>query len=100
MNLSKSAESRRQQAHRRLGELELAVGAGGDRDVAWHVTQAGRSGASLPEILDAIKLGMKLRGTPEATLTEYADDWVRRLFRPGVALWSNRRASVGRLSPC
>ena len=100
MNFIKSTESRRQQARRRLGELELAVRIGGELDVAWHMTQAKRSGASFPEILDAIKLGMKMRGTPAVALTECADDLVRRLCHTEDALWSNRKQSVGMLSPC
>jgi hypothetical protein len=91
---------RRQQVRRRLSELELAVRIGGELDVAWHMTQASRSGASLPEIVDAIQLGVKMRGTPAVALTECADELVRRLRDTGNRLWSGRESSVGMLSPC
>ena len=100
MNLIKSAESRRQQANRRLSELKLAIRIGDELDVAWHMTQARRSGASLPEILGAIKLGMKLRGTPATALTQCADELARRVCNAGDALWPNCQSNVGMLSPC
>ena len=100
MKIINSLETRRQQARRRLSELELAVRIGGELDVAWHMTQASRSGASLPAILDAIRLGMKMRGTPPAALTECADELVRRLHDAGNGLWSSREPGVGMLSPC
>jgi len=80
MNTTEQAETRRQQAHRRLSELEIAAGIGGDLDVAWHITQAARGGASLAEVRDAVKLGMKLRGTPAAVLTQCANELVNRVF--------------------
>lgn len=100
MKLIESMASRRQQAHRRLRELELAVSIGGELEVAWHLTQARRGGASLAEILDAIKQGMKKRGTPAAALTRCADDLMRRMSSTGDALWANRESSAGVLSPC
>ena len=98
MNLTQSTESRRQQAHRRLSELDLAVRLGGEPEMAWHMTQARRSGASLPEILDAIKLGMKMRGTPAAALTRCAHELIRRVFDAHHALGSSRQPRVVLLS--
>lgn len=100
MKLINSWKSRQEQAHRRLSELELAVRIGGELEVAWHMTQAKRGGASLAEILDALKRGMKMRGTSAAALTQCADDLVRRLCNAGDALWANRESSAGMLSPC
>lgn len=100
MNLRQSAESRRPQVHRRLSELELAVRVGGELEVAWHLNQARRSGASLPEIRDAIQRALKKPGTPAAALTQCADQLARRGFNAGDARWSGSPPGVGRLSPC
>ena len=100
MNTIEQAETRRQQAHRRLSELEIAAGIGGDLDVAWHITQAARGGASLAEVRDAVELGMKLRGTPAAVLTQCADDLEKRVFNVRGASWSTRQSIVEELSLC
>ena len=100
MNTIEQAEARRQQAHRRLSELEIAVGIGGEQDVAWHITQAARSGASLAAVLDAVKLGMEMRGTPAAALTQCADDMVKLVFNVRGASWPTRQSIVEMLSPC
>ena len=98
MNTNEQAETRRQQSHRRLSELEIAVGAGGELDLAWHITQAARSGASLPEVVDAVRLGMKMRGTPAVALTQCVHDVVKKVFKG--ASWPTRQSIVNDLSLC
>ena len=100
MNTNEQTEARRQQAHRRLSELEIAVGIGGELDLAWHITQAARSGASLAEVVDAVRLGMKMRGTPTAALTQCAHDLVKRVFNVRGASWPTRQSIVESLSQC
>ena len=99
MNTIEQAETRRQQAHRRLSELEIAVGTGGELDLAWHVTQAARSGASLAEVVDALRLGMKMRGTPTTVLTQ-CNDLVKRALNVRGASWPARQPTVEMPSPC
>ena len=79
MNLIEQTEARRQHAQRRLNELELAAGSGGKLDLAWHMTQAVRTGASLAEVADAVRRGMKMRGTPAIALTQCVHDVVNRV---------------------
>ena len=98
MNTIETDETRRQQTHRRLSELEIAVGIGGELDLAWHITQAARSGASLAEVVDAVRLGMKMRGTPTAVLTQCVHDMVKRVLNARGALWPVRRSTVVSLS--
>ena len=98
MNTNEQTEARRQQAHRRLSELEIAVGTGGEQDLAWHITQAARSGALLTEVVDAVRLGMKMRGTPTAVLTQCVHDVVKKVFKG--ASWPTRQSIVNELSLC
>jgi hypothetical protein len=100
MNTNEQTEARRQQAHRRLSELEIAVGIGGELDLAWHITQAARSGASLAEVVGALRLGMKMRGTPAAVLTQCADELVNRVFHVRGASRPTRQSIVNELSLC
>ena len=100
MNAIEQAETRRQQAHRRLSELEIAAGIGGKLDLAWHITQAARSGASLPEVVDAVRLGMKMRGTPAVVLTQCANELVKRVFNVRGASRPTRQSIVNELSLC
>ena len=100
MNTTEQAETRRQQAHRRLSELEIAAGIGGDLDVAWHITQAARSGASLPEVMDAVSLGMKMRGTPAVDLTQCVHDVVKKVFNVRGASRPTRQFILEELSLC
>lgn len=100
MNTNEHTEARRQQAHRRLSELEIAVGTGGELDLAWHITQAARGGASLAEVRDAVRLGMKMRGTPATVLTQCADDLVKRVFNVRGASRPTRPSIVNELSLC
>ena len=100
MNTIEQVEIRRQQAHRRLSELEVAVRTGGELELAWHITQAARGGASLAEVRGAVKLGMKLRGTPVAGLTQCANEWVNRVFSVSGASRPTRRATVNEMSLC
>jgi hypothetical protein len=97
MSTIEQTEARR---HRRLSELEVAVGIGGELDLAWHSTQAARSGASLAAVLDAVKLGMEMRGTPAAALTQCDDDMVKLVFNVRGASWPTRQSIVEMLSPC
>ena len=99
MNTNEQTEARRQQAHRRLSELEIAVGIGSELDLAWHITQAARSGASLAEVVDALRLGMKKHGTPTAVLTQ-CNDLVKRVFNVRGASRPARQPTVEMLSPC
>ena len=100
MNTNEQITARRQQAHRRLSELEVAVRIGGELDAAWQITQAARSGASLAEVLNAVRLGMKMRGTPATVLTQCADELVKRVVKVRGASWPTRQSTVKMLSPC
>lgn len=100
MMTARYIEARRQQAQRRLSELEVAVRIGDTADLAWHITQATRSGAALPDILGAIKLGIKMRGEPGDALTQCADDLAEQVVRSRDEPWSDRRSIVEMLSPC
>ena len=100
MNTIEQAETRRQQAHRRLSELEIAVGTGGELELAWHMTQAARSGALLTEVVDAVRLGMKMRGTPAVALTQCVHDVVKKVFNIRGASRPTRQSIVNELSLC
>ena len=100
MMTARYIEARRQQAQRRLSELEVAVGIGDTADLAWHITQATRSGASLPDILDAVKLGIKMRGEPGDALRQCTDGLIERVFRRRDESWFTRQSIVETLSPC
>ncbi len=100
MMTARYIEARRQQAQRRLNELEVAVGIGDTADLAWHITQATRSGAALPDILGAIKLGIKMRGESGDALTQCADDLAEQVVRSRDEPWSDRRSVAEVLSPC
>ena len=62
LNGTELAGARRQQALARLRELEVAVGSADEASTAWHVLQAARSGASLAEVVEAVKAGLALTG--------------------------------------
>jgi alkylhydroperoxidase/carboxymuconolactone decarboxylase family protein YurZ len=99
MKTIEQTEARRRQAHRRLNELEIAVGVGGRLDLAWHIAQAARSGASHADVLDAVKQGVKRRGTPTAVLAQ-CNDLVKRVFNERGASWPTRKPTVESLSQC
>jgi alkylhydroperoxidase/carboxymuconolactone decarboxylase family protein YurZ len=80
MNKLEYIEPRDQQSHRRLAELEIAVVIGGESGLAWHIIQAARSGASAAQVLDAVKLGVEMRGTSTPDLTQSALETVRKIF--------------------
>lgn len=69
MGLAGQRDARRQQAHRRLRELELAARLGDGPELAWHIVQAVRSGVSPAEVTEAVTAWTKMHGTPVATLT-------------------------------
>ena len=100
MNTIEQSEARRQQVHRRLSDLEVAVRISGELDEALHITQAARSRASLAEVLDAVRLGVKMRGILAAVLTQCADELVERVFNVRGTSWPTRRSIVEMLSPC
>jgi hypothetical protein len=79
MNSTNHTEARREQARRRLLELETAVGLAGESALAWHVAQAARSGASCAEILDAVQSGSKTGQAPAAALTRSVLNVMRKV---------------------
>jgi hypothetical protein len=79
MNTIDHTEVRREQARRRLLELETAVGLAGESALAWHVAQAARSGASCAEILDAVQSGSKTGQAPAAALTRSVLNVMRKV---------------------
>ena len=100
MNTLEMTEARRQQVHRRLNELEIAAGIGSELDMAWHIAQAARGGASLAEVLAAIRLGMEMRGTPGTVLTQCTSELVKRVFHVRGASRFTRPSTVNELSLC
>jgi len=86
MNTGKRIEVRRQQTLRRLSELEAAARLGGGAELAWHIMQALRSGASLPEIKAALEQGMEMRGKTNRVVTRcphrLMDEPIAALSRP------------------
>lgn len=54
MSTDWSGDAHRQQARRRLRELELAARLGDGLELAWHIAQAVRSGASPAEVAEAV----------------------------------------------
>ncbi len=100
MMTARYVEARRQKAQRRLSELEVAVGIRDTADLAWHITQATRSGAALPAILGVIKLGIKMRGEPGDALAHCADDLAEQVVRSRDESGSDRRSVAEVLSPC
>jgi len=100
MTSTEHIAARRQKAHRRLSELEIAVGIGGELDLTWHIAQAARSGATLGEVLDALKRGMEMRDTPDAALTQSADDLADQVSGVQSRSWPTRESVVELLTPC
>ena len=70
MNIIEQTQTRRQHMHRRLRELEVAVGIAGEPGLTWHIRQALRSGASRVEVRQAVQSGLSLAGQP-ATVCSY-----------------------------
>jgi hypothetical protein len=91
MNTIAPTEVRQERVHRRLGELEVAAGLGDGPELAWHIAQAARCGASLTEVLKSVNAGMKMRGTSVASLTQCADMLMQRAFGVRSRLRRNRR---------
>jgi hypothetical protein len=61
VNKLEPTETRRRQ-HRRLRELQIAIGIAGATTIAWHVRQALRSGASGAEVREAMQSGLAVAG--------------------------------------
>jgi len=100
MSIVEKTEARRQQARRRLAELEIAVHNSGGADITWHMTQAARSGASFAEVLDALRPGMETRDTSATDLTQSSEDMVKRVFNVRGASRPARQSMVEVPSPC
>jgi len=100
INTGKKIEVRSQQALRRLSELEAAARLGGGAGLAWHIMQALRSGASLPEIQAAVERGMEMHGVQRSVLTSFADEWVREFGDRGYLRPARRTNAAMRFLCC
>ena len=100
MDTGKRIEVRGQQALRRLSELEAAARLGGGAELAWHIIQALRSGASLPEIKAAVERGMEMRGAQRSVLASCADEWVREFGDRGYLRPARRASAATRFLCC
>ena len=50
--------------------------------IEWHVTQAARCGASQPEVLEAIEVGIEMAGGPATVSARFALEMMEEVFAP------------------